>query len=358
MKLILHFGMPKAGSNALQQLFHARRELLLSKGVLYPESCVGNLDRHHHLTIPAFEGKNLPTTFRKHSPNKAQKEFIQFWDHIKDQVSQTQPDLVILSTEALFRRLSPAGAHRLYNKLTQLTDDITTVAFIRQFPTYYMSLVQQRVLSRGTIPPLPQSSEILDALVSYEALFGSSAMRLFPYESKRDVVEDFCTLLADYGITRGDLGSLPGRANKSLSAAATHVLFSYRQSPPVAEDGPLHRYSGQLSHTLKDLDSALNLSRPVLNAQSNALLAHAAYDMEGQLKARYGLKFREASPEPDVDTPPSRKKLSEVQHITDVPTQESIRLLEALSESPWAKLHSALPTWALEKARDIKNNGV
>lgn len=357
MKIILHFGMPKAGSNALQQLFHARRDLLLSQGILYPESCVGNPDRHHHLTIPAFEGKRLPTTFRKHSPNEAQKEFIQFWDHVKDQVSQAKPDLVILSTEALFRRLSPAGAHRLYNKLTQLTDDITTVAFIRQFPTYYISLVQQRILSLGSIPPLPKPSEILDALVSYEALFGSGAMRLFPYESKRDVVEDFCTLLSGYGITRDALGTLPGRANKSLSAAATYVLFCYQQNPPVSGDGPLHRYSGKLSHILKDLDSSLGLSRPELKDQARALLLPASQELETQLSARYGLRFREASPETTASAVP-QQELSTIQHITNVPPQESIRLLEALSESPWAKLHSALPEWALEKARDIKENGV
>ena len=346
MKLLLHFGMPKAGSNAIQSVLFSNREMLLEHGILYPKSILGSPDRHHHLTIPAFEGKRLPTTFRTLSPQEASDEFKQVWANILEQVSEVQPKLVILSTEALFRRLSPAGAYQLHRCLCQISRDIVAVAYVRQLPSFFRSLVQQRILSQGLIPPLPKSKDITDALVSYEALIGRANIRLFPYEAQHDVVEDFCLLLAEYGIDRTSLVESSSRANKTLSAASMSALLSYKRSPPEDENGrPLTKFSGRLAQELKEIDKSLSLSPPVLKPCVQSNLTPEAVHLETQLRARYDMVFSEPTKIQVDEQNHIQKPLEKVRDVTYVDIREIRELYTKLKLSSWAKRHDTLTRW-------------
>ncbi|MGR3313936.1 hypothetical protein [Roseovarius indicus] len=350
-KLFLHFGMPKAGSNALQMLFHQRRDFLLSRGILYPTSALGSEDRHHHLTIPTFGGVHLPTAFRKLSKEEALKEFDVYWEDLKDQISEKQPEAVILSTEALYRPLDDKGIETLRGLMSEISSEIRLVAFIRQLPSYFLSLVQQRVLSTGSIPPMPTAAEIMHALLTYEVGFGADTMTVFPYENGRDVVVDFCTLLEDYGVTRDDLGELEGRANQSLSSAALYLLMSYKQNPPQKDPTAAERSGNVLGRLLKDLDTELGMSRPSLKSSAYAAIAPEGYVLEGMLAQRYGLVFQQPtslaglSGEDMASSLSHADELDAIRGLTDVRPDNVDALLTALAATDWPERHPALAKW-------------
>ena len=108
MKIIMHIGMPKTGSTAIQFALTKSREKLLSNGILYPVnpdpfskqvkhmlylSLLRQGDAGQWLKQPDIEKKILST----YGPNF---DLAEFWlNDLKKQISDTKPHTLIISEE-------------------------------------------------------------------------------------------------------------------------------------------------------------------------------------------------------------------------------------------------------------------
>ncbi|MEM9770727.1 MAG: hypothetical protein AAF889_03855, partial [Cyanobacteria bacterium P01_D01_bin.73] len=64
MEIIVHIGMPKTGTTALQKSLAHSRELLKDNGILYPEGFLYE-DEHRELVGGLRSRKNLPRLLRR-----------------------------------------------------------------------------------------------------------------------------------------------------------------------------------------------------------------------------------------------------------------------------------------------------
>lgn len=105
-RLIIHGGMHKCGSTSLQSFLFSNREILVSNGILYPETGmrygqdVGN--RHFFVRETLF---------------KAHDKIAGIWRKIYDEAESASADTVILSYEIFLSpgMISPVSAKNLQN---------------------------------------------------------------------------------------------------------------------------------------------------------------------------------------------------------------------------------------------------
>ena len=110
MKTIVHIGMPKTGSTALQGCLQKSAAYLARRGVLYPENPPGRWSSNHQLLqalAAPFESSRRrhevggATSPRTTSATKSEE----FFHHVRRQIETQRPAGLILSTENLFRPL-------------------------------------------------------------------------------------------------------------------------------------------------------------------------------------------------------------------------------------------------------------
>lgn len=252
-----------------------------------------------------------------------------------------------LSTETLFTPLSESGGDRLLQMLRRISAEVYPFSFVRQLPGKYLSAVQQQILSRGRIPSLPKAAQVVNTLMSYERVFGRDAVTVFPHERNRDVIDDLCFMLGDFGIDRETLGALPRRAYKSLSAASMWVLLAYKK------ENSHERVGRQLGRILKDLDSELGLEGPQVSPKLYMRLAPDARSLEDWLQEHYGLSFTRPT-EPLGTTPDqsnmeiedrSTSPFTEIEDLTEVSWKDVNALLARLECSKIAQNEPGLGRW-------------
>ena len=142
-RLILHAGMPKAGSSALQATLARAHPALLRKGVLYPKTWEG----HQNFAVSGIVSyARLPRLYKQAYAGHAsdlQYDFSKYWSHIVRQIDKHNPRTVILSGEAFFRDLSAAELETVRALLSPLAKVLEVVFYVRRPSEYYLSSVQQ-----------------------------------------------------------------------------------------------------------------------------------------------------------------------------------------------------------------------
>ena len=117
MKIILHAGMPKAGSTALQANPETGPSQLLRKNVLYPITSEG----HHNFAVAGVVPySRLPRGYKRVYATKQgalETDFDKYWGRIVSQIDRHRPQTLILSGEAFYRTFSAEEI----DKLNQLT---------------------------------------------------------------------------------------------------------------------------------------------------------------------------------------------------------------------------------------------
>lgn len=131
MKLILHIGMPKTGTTALQHFLHKNKDILLSQGIVYePEIFLRN---------------NISTSSNCHDfvmrflrePNSTIELLLHRLNKYKD------CKYYILSSELFVGFFKQRDIDFLYNNLCEY--DIDIVLYIRRQDDYYDSMYKQNV---------------------------------------------------------------------------------------------------------------------------------------------------------------------------------------------------------------------
>ncbi len=272
MRTILHIGMPKTGSTALQTCLLASQAQLLAAGVLYPDNPPGCRFNNHRLLVAGYTPfARLPRHIRRDpdytAANMAER-YAAFRDHIADQAHAVAPEVVILSSESLFRTPSRRARAALRAVLPPGTETVDVAAYLRRPSEQYLSNLQQRLRNSWRIGPLwvPPMAGIL---AGYADIFGRDAVRprLFARGALRDgdIVADFLAAwLPEAGL---DAAALARGTNDNISVGAESmdILRRYRLAFHRATDNVIAPDSVKLVSLLRRLEAKAGVGRALLH---------------------------------------------------------------------------------------------
>jgi hypothetical protein len=235
MRLILHAGMPKAGSSALQVALKRARRSLLRKGVLYPltvpVSAVLLAPNHNFMVAGITSFERLPRHYRQvfaADRETLEKRFERYWKRITAQIRHHQPHTVILSGEAFSRKFTANEVTKLKTLVSPWANQIEIVFYVRRPSEYYLSSLQQRLkashIVRSVKPnfyrrTIEQYGQIADKIHVIPCV------RSTLYEG--DIGADFAWRLVPDCLAE-IRAAAKGTVNETLSAETMSILQSYR----------------------------------------------------------------------------------------------------------------------------------
>jgi hypothetical protein len=191
MELVLHIGMHKTGSTALQRALSAAATPLDQSGILYPEAGRGPQPGHAHL---AWEAKSVPDKFPGGALTRA----------LIDEIRRAEWERVIISSEELSRVPTVSyvrWAERLAESIR--VDRVQVVGYVRPQWAFLESLYAERVRGgREQRSFRDYVAAFIDhprtdynaAFDPWSAAFGRNvSVRHYP----TDVIADFWTLVSE-----------------------------------------------------------------------------------------------------------------------------------------------------------------
>lgn len=173
MKIILHMGLEKTGTTALQKALHAASGRLRARGVAYPR-WPGPGTIAHHLLLPLCADPTLlpPWSLEKlGGPLAAVETAWAAWNATCDAVLSDPPEVLFLSSELLALRTDAAAKARLAATLAELSGDILPVIYVRDPVAQYRAQLQEWLKTENA--PLPLTGlPLREAVLDTEAAFG------------------------------------------------------------------------------------------------------------------------------------------------------------------------------------------
>jgi hypothetical protein len=298
MKIVLHIGMHKAGSTAIQHMLWHNRDRLLKKGFCYPQPAAGQ-QGHHDLAwaIRAAAGGKTPRPVTGDVLAK-----------LKRQLQRSDCHTAILSSEEFEFATTPDQLRMIRRELP--ADPLQIVVYLRRQDKYLVSEYGQHL----KMPQTRFSGSIHDfymrynfsgrlnyfrALIRWAKFFGEENLIVRPFEpcqfENGSLVDDARTAFGltdvaleiprDLTINKG----LSGRACVLLSRANRHEL------DPESHDRLVHllyRHEDALADASFELLSSRNVVDLLAQfADSNAKVAQT------YLGRPDGCLFREPVPE-------------------------------------------------------------
>ena len=290
-KLVLHVGMSKTGSSAIQKWFAKSRSYLLTQSVLYPKS---NKNKSHpFLSLPLdFEadGPRLLVNEIGRSQIRADKVFEKSWKAMEAEIRATSPKIVVMSTEYLFMRIGHNGREKLLHAIERTFSETKIVIYVRQPSKLYASYVQQMIKHSATFPAVQRVSW-RDKIEAWEASFpGNVFIRKYDKNSliSGDVIEDF--LVSYLGLTRHD-NTVEIAVNESMSAEAALTLQTVQlERFQGHDDVVLVERNRWRKKVLKADRSISGFARPKLLAEIADYIDCASTDLLW-LRDQYGVLF-------------------------------------------------------------------
>lgn len=257
MQVILHLGMPKTGTTALQDALIELNPALRERGILYPLLRT-RLPNHNFLSLLTGNERKMNGLFRdfiRKDPDYLTQTIPKAWKDLESQIKEAQPRKLILSAEMLFAALPFEKENPLKEKLQELSTDIRLIAYFRRPSRQYLSAVQQRLKNAYTISP-PSPMNVRRHVELWEKSMNCSLTALC-YDRDAliggDITTDFLTRFTSED-ERAGLQIPSIRSNETISAEAMEILQEYRHSIYPESDEDRFDDSNALRRALIDLD--------------------------------------------------------------------------------------------------------
>ena len=229
MKIILHIGSGRTGTQALQHFLKLNVSILEANGIAYP---ILNKKNHHNPLALPLCCKNTPrylaniygTDFAKNI-----EYFHEYFDELQSVLKTSKSNCAILSSEFLSLAFAPKDGKILFNKLWDLATRIEVVLYLRNPADYYLSAALQTLKASGNLKP-PSHQPIKTILSGYEEL---QAQKLHIREYSRDalvgrdVCRDFMTLVSPEIVEKCTY--FEADRNETLSAEVMSIIQDYRR---------------------------------------------------------------------------------------------------------------------------------
>lgn len=132
-RLFVHAGFPATGTTTIQHSFHGEREMLLTRGLLYPESCIARPEVGHHNIYWEASGNPL---FDPHNGRLAD---------LHAEIRRLEPDRVLISSEVLVNLIAELPDYfrdAFVDSLHQY--QLTVVVAVRRIDHYIESSFRQQ----------------------------------------------------------------------------------------------------------------------------------------------------------------------------------------------------------------------
>ena len=297
MRTVLHIGMPKTGSTALQDCLSRSREYLLSCGVLYPENTDDvEFNNHRLLVQPLLDYARLPPSMRRGAsgPEDLERWHANFIASVRRQVEKSGPDCLLLSSEHMFRGLASKRAEQVLKDLEAMgAEDVGIVMYARRPSENFLSHCQQDLRTSYKVkqPSVPNYRKTLRRCIE---LFGREniTLRLFnrAHLVDGDIVTDFCaSFLAAEDVRRDQLEDVV-RSNESTGAESMEIMRRYRVEFDADRNSEHTRGSNKLVHALYFAEEAVGAPRPRLKPEIADMIDYSS-DQVLWLRDRFGLEF-------------------------------------------------------------------
>jgi len=230
MKILIHYGYAKTGTTSIQIALAKKRKMLMQHGVYYPK--IVKPTTSHHLLQALFRSKEETAPYliaECGGYDNMMKLANRSWRKIKQETARKNPKALILSSEMFFGDETGFGQNKFREMLSELSDDIQPIIYIRDPAERYLSNLQQSSRNSGVVRS-PSAELIRKNIEHLESVFDRKLqIRAFQRDQliDGDIVKDFVSsYLSDYF----DPSLIPTtRANESISAEAMEISVNFRR---------------------------------------------------------------------------------------------------------------------------------
>lgn len=330
-RLLLHIGMGKAGSTAIQTFLLSNAAALRNVGVLIPET--GNHTNHQDIFT------HLTGDVKHHDPrlggprDDARKAALGegFWRSALADMQAARPDLVILSCENQFRPFAPEALARLTGLVAPHFDDIEVCAYLRDPASFFLSYAQQDLKKRPDFM-IPSRTYYRDTLEPWMA-HGPGPVRCVRFArevlQEQDVVTDFCQRFA--GFDPSGYSQAGMEANTTFSAEGMEIMQRFMRGEVAAPT----RYHRQRPQRMKALVEEADRQcpgyvRPTLRADLKPALEARAGDLDW-LAETFGVTFPEIGP-PAMPPEVADRQVQALDRVSDICAVDPGRLAAVQAE--------------------------
>lgn len=289
--LILHIGMPKTGTSALQDGLAAQAAELAAQGVLFPTAEIGK--RHGFLRLAFAEAGKPPHRSLVRAgvdPQSQGATFDASLERLAADVAANRPSRVVLSQETLFWAPTADTGAGLIARLATIFDRVSAVVYVRQPSRAYASAVRQQLKFAGqyrppAFPPLRQQLDLWDRLTKGRLQVRGYDRALLV---NGDILDDFAVGVLGLAPLAGPR---PTAVNESLSAEAAAILQDFQRRFLPGADGRDPWPKQRLRRALFEADRLDPPPRaPDLHQSLATVLDHGATDLLW-LRECHGITF-------------------------------------------------------------------
>lgn len=236
-QLILHFGLAKTGTSALQQaFFDQREELLKNHDTLYPGK------HKNHFFFQAMFAQQPEKLYQIQTLKLKDGETVsgflaKYRQSVLDEINEVKPRQIIISSE-YFSGMSTDELKAFRSFLESIAEDIILFAYVRDPWSFSISYIQEMIRAgyikkEATFGYVQSNVEII---AKFEYAFGKRAT-ILPYEQGPDgynVVKTFCekfgfsSLVTDINMYQ--------EVNSSMRSEAACLMLQLNQLYPVFDE--------------------------------------------------------------------------------------------------------------------------
>ncbi|KPP86158.1 MAG: hypothetical protein HLUCCO07_04975 [Rhodobacteraceae bacterium HLUCCO07] len=311
--ITLHIGRHKTGTSSIQATLAAHRDLLRSRGVLYPSSLPEN---HSAFFKDMFHPspENATSNLRGLTRSELRKRAETRQSALAEELATTDIESIILSGEE-----ACVLPRRSIHKLKQFTDSLMepsnyNVIFYTRHPISRAQSGIQGNVKRARVTFEDAKTRHLSGggkryaaiIADYAAVFGAEALTVRSFEAALeetgDIVTDFC-------VTAGidTAGITPIRKNESIAAEIVHFLSWLYEGPRHSGEKRLvnRKTRVHVSDEERELLYGLKGAKAdFLSAEDIDTLWSVVEDDMAFLEEHYGIAYRK----PEA-TPPAESQL-------------------------------------------------